>query len=145
MYKQLGQALASRPDLVSEGTMAELAALQDALPFYPNAVARELIRKELGAYPERVFDWMSTDPVAAASLGQVLTAITILVAEANLLDSLCHVLSAENLLTVYDSNFLVVFRRVCFVLVLLLQSITNSAYWCCGTVHTLQSLVCCMY
>jgi ABC1 atypical kinase-like domain len=52
--------------------MAELAALQDALPFYPNAVARELIRKELGAYPERVFDWMSTDPVAAASLGQVL-------------------------------------------------------------------------
>eukprot|EP00953_Heterococcus_sp_UTEX-ZZ885_P028730 15314-Heterococcus_DN1.PRE.1 len=70
-FIKLGQALASRPDLVSEGTMAELAALQDALPFYPNAVARELIRKELGAYPERVFDWMSTDPVAAASLGQV--------------------------------------------------------------------------
>jgi predicted unusual protein kinase regulating ubiquinone biosynthesis (AarF/ABC1/UbiB family) len=70
--------------------MAELAALQDALPFYPNAVARELIRKELGAYPERVFDWMSTDPVAAASLGQVLTASTIRITVAILITSLYY-------------------------------------------------------
>lgn len=70
-FIKLGQALSSRPDLVGESAMAELARLQDALPFFPNAVARESIRQELGAYPERVFDWMSADPVAAASLGQV--------------------------------------------------------------------------
>ncbi|KAG5179566.1 ABC1 family-domain-containing protein, partial [Tribonema minus] len=101
-FIKLGQALSSRPDLVDEQTMAELSLLQDALPFFPNGVARALVREELGAYPERLFDEISAEPVAAASLGQVYKAkigggasVAVKVQRPGLVDRIaldCHIL-----------------------------------------------------
>ncbi|CAM9821212.1 unnamed protein product, partial [Discosporangium mesarthrocarpum] len=71
LFVKVGQALASRPDIVGTAIAAELQLLHDAMPFFPNEVARDFIREELGAYPEDLFDSIETNPVAAASLGQV--------------------------------------------------------------------------
>eukprot|EP00752_Nemacystus_decipiens_P006520 g5871.t1 len=70
-FVKIGQALASRPDLVGEAIAGELLLLQDAMPLFSNQVAREFIREELGAYPEDIFDSIGDNPIAAASLGQV--------------------------------------------------------------------------
>ena len=42
-FVKIGQALASRPDLVGEAIAGELLQLQDAMPLFPNDVAREFI------------------------------------------------------------------------------------------------------
>jgi len=70
-FIKLGQALASRPDIVGTVTARELQRLQDDMPFFSNAEAFDFIRSELGASPNRIFDDISERPVAAASLGQV--------------------------------------------------------------------------
>lgn len=70
-YIKVGQALSTRPDLVSPMTMAEMVKLQDQLPPFPNEIAMRFIEEELGQPPERVYASLSTMPVAAASLGQV--------------------------------------------------------------------------
>ncbi|CAM9184861.1 unnamed protein product [Ectocarpus fasciculatus] len=70
-FVKIGQALASRPDLVGEAIAGELLLLQDAMPMFSNEVARRFIHEELGGYPEDIFEAMGDTPVAAASLGQV--------------------------------------------------------------------------
>eukprot|EP00903_Cladosiphon_okamuranus_P008724 g8356.t1 len=70
-FVKIGQAMASRPDLVGEAIAGELLLLQDAMPLFSNEVARGFIREELGAYPEDIFDFIGENPIAAASLGQV--------------------------------------------------------------------------
>ncbi|CAM9247077.1 unnamed protein product [Pylaiella littoralis] len=70
-FVKIGQALASRPDLVGEAIAGELLLLQDAMPLFSNDIAREFIYEELGAYPEDIFQDIGDNPVAAASLGQV--------------------------------------------------------------------------
>jgi predicted unusual protein kinase regulating ubiquinone biosynthesis (AarF/ABC1/UbiB family) len=70
-FVKLGQALATRPDIVGEAAARELQRLQDDLPHFSSAEALRFIRTELGAPANRVFDWISESPVAAASLGQV--------------------------------------------------------------------------
>ncbi|CBJ26037.1 ABC transporter-like [Ectocarpus siliculosus] len=70
-FVKIGQALASRPDLVGEAIAGELLLLQDAMPLFSNEVARRFIHEELGGYPEDIFEAMGDTPVAAASLGQV--------------------------------------------------------------------------
>lgn len=47
-FVKIGQALASRPDLVGDAIAGELLLLQDAMPIFPNGVARELIRAVSG-------------------------------------------------------------------------------------------------
>lgn len=42
-FVKIGQALASRPDLVGEAIAGELLLLQDAMPLFSNDVAREFI------------------------------------------------------------------------------------------------------
>lgn len=44
-FVKIGQALASRPDLVGESIAGELLLLQDAMPLFSNSIARELIRE----------------------------------------------------------------------------------------------------
>jgi len=44
-FVKIGQALASRPDLVGEAIAGELLLLQDAMPLFSNEVAREFIRE----------------------------------------------------------------------------------------------------
>ena len=70
-YIKIGQALSTRPDLLPPAYLEELVKLQDQLPPFPNEVAFQLIEEELGKPPQELFAKLSTDPVAAASLGQV--------------------------------------------------------------------------
>ncbi len=68
---KIGQALSTRPDLVSPLFLEELAKLQDELPPFDNATAFALIESELGRPVEQIFREISPEPIAAASLGQV--------------------------------------------------------------------------
>ncbi|MEM6451641.1 MAG: AarF/ABC1/UbiB kinase family protein [Cyanobacteria bacterium P01_D01_bin.105] len=70
-YIKVGQALSTRPDLVSPATMAEMVKLQDQLPAFSNEIAMRFIEEEIGQPPERVYEYLSPQPIAAASLGQV--------------------------------------------------------------------------
>ncbi|MEH1867639.1 MAG: AarF/ABC1/UbiB kinase family protein [Nostoc sp.] len=70
-YIKIGQALSTRPDLVPTVFLEELTKLQDQLPPFPNELAYQFIKEELGAPPEEVYAELSAQPIAAASLGQV--------------------------------------------------------------------------
>ncbi|MEM9537879.1 MAG: AarF/ABC1/UbiB kinase family protein [Cyanobacteria bacterium P01_E01_bin.42] len=70
-YIKVGQALSTRPDLISAVYMDELARLQDQLPPFTNELAYQFIEEELGDRPEDIYAELSPQPVAAASLGQV--------------------------------------------------------------------------
>ena len=70
-YIKVGQALSTRPDLVPPLFLEELSLLQDQLPPFPNEVAFRFIEEELGAPPEDIYVELTSQPVAAASLGQV--------------------------------------------------------------------------
>ncbi len=70
-YIKVGQALSTRPDLLTAIYMEELALLQDQLPPFPNALAFQFIEEELNASPYDLYAEISPQPVAAASLGQV--------------------------------------------------------------------------
>ncbi|NDJ20090.1 AarF/ABC1/UbiB kinase family protein [Nostoc sp. B(2019)] len=70
-YIKIGQALSTRPDLVPPVYLEELTRLQDQLPPFPNELAYQFIKEELGAPPEEVYAELSAQPIAAASLGQV--------------------------------------------------------------------------
>jgi predicted unusual protein kinase regulating ubiquinone biosynthesis (AarF/ABC1/UbiB family) len=70
-YIKIGQALSTRPDLVSPAYLQELTTLQDQLPPFPNEIAYQFITEELGATPDKIYAEISPDPIAAASLGQV--------------------------------------------------------------------------
>ena len=70
-YIKVGQALSTRPDLVSPVYLEELAKLQDQLPSFPNEIAFRFIEEELGQHPQEIYAELSEKPIAAASLGQV--------------------------------------------------------------------------
>lgn len=70
-FVKLGQALSTRPDLCPPQYLDELALLQDALPTFPNKVAFDCIEEQLGIRLEDVFESLTPEPIAAASLGQV--------------------------------------------------------------------------
>ncbi len=70
-FIKVGQALSTRPDLVSPIFLEELTKLQDQLPPFSNEIAYGFIEEELGAKPNEIYAELSVDPLAAASLGQV--------------------------------------------------------------------------
>ena len=70
-FIKIGQALSTRPDLVPPNYLDELTKLQDQLPPFPNEIAFQFIREELGAEPHEIYAEISPMPIAAASLGQV--------------------------------------------------------------------------
>ena len=70
-YIKIGQALSTRPDLVPPMYLEELTKLQDQLPAFPNEIAYQFIKEELGGSPEDIYSEISPHPIAAASLGQV--------------------------------------------------------------------------
>lgn len=70
-YIKLGQALSIRPDILSPAAMNELQKLCDKVPAFDNAIAMKCIEEELGLPPSEIYDQLTPDPIAAASLGQV--------------------------------------------------------------------------
>ncbi|KAK9699675.1 hypothetical protein RND81_08G188600 [Saponaria officinalis] len=70
-FVKAGQVLANRPDIIREDYMNELCILQDDVPPFPNQVAFKIIEEELGQPLEAIFSKISSQTIAAASLGQV--------------------------------------------------------------------------
>ena len=70
-YIKVGQALSTRPDLIRKDFLDELTKLQDQLPPFPNHIAFNIIESGLGRPITEVYQEISPNPVAAASLGQV--------------------------------------------------------------------------
>ncbi len=70
-YVKLGQVLAGRPDLLPETYLTALARLQDSVKPFPYAEVEEIVTTELGVRISKAFASFETEPIAAASLGQV--------------------------------------------------------------------------
>ncbi|WOL06847.1 hypothetical protein Cni_G15581 [Canna indica] len=70
-FVKIGQGLSTRPDICPPEYLEELAELQDALPTFPNEKAFACIENELGMPLESIYAAISSEPIAAASLGQV--------------------------------------------------------------------------
>ncbi|WP_293942796.1 2-polyprenylphenol 6-hydroxylase [Sphingomonas sp.] len=73
---KLGQALATRPDLVGEAAAKNLIQLQDSLPPVAFSEIRKAIEKGLDAPLESLFQSIDEVPVGAASIAQVHKAVT---------------------------------------------------------------------
>ncbi len=70
-FIKLGQMLSTRPDLFPPSLIQELASLQDAVPPLMLDDVRGVIRAELGADVEDLFDAFEPTPIATASMAQV--------------------------------------------------------------------------
>lgn len=73
---KLGQALATRPDLVGAEAAADLLRLQDALPPAPFAEVRAAIQAGFDKPIEKLFASIEEEAVGAASIAQVHRAVT---------------------------------------------------------------------
>jgi len=67
----LCQALSIRPDILSPRSMVELQKLCDKVPSYDSKIAFATMERELGRPVDEIFSFITDEPVAAASLGQV--------------------------------------------------------------------------
>ncbi|RMF66592.1 MAG: AarF/ABC1/UbiB kinase family protein [Cyanobacteria bacterium J069] len=70
-FIKVGQALSTRPDLIHKNFLDELIKLQDKLPPFPNEVAFGIVESELERSMSELYQDISPNPIAAASLGQV--------------------------------------------------------------------------
>lgn len=70
-FIKIGQSLSIRTDLLSPAYVRGLKQLQDQVPPFSTAEAREIIESELGSSIEEMFVEFPPEPIAAASLGQV--------------------------------------------------------------------------
>ena len=73
---KLGQALATRPDLVGAEAAADLARLQDAVPPVPFALIRASIERSFGHPIGTLFERIEEEAIGAASIAQVHRAVT---------------------------------------------------------------------
>ena len=70
-FIKAGQALSTRPDIVPPVLLEELAQLQDQLPGFDSALAMACIEEDLGAPISSIYKQLDSEPISAASLGQV--------------------------------------------------------------------------
>ncbi|MCX5739118.1 MAG: AarF/UbiB family protein, partial [Proteobacteria bacterium] len=70
-FVKLGQILATRPDLIPMTLIVELRKLQDAVPPFGSAAARNQIESALGRPIAELFAEFDDAPIAAASIAQV--------------------------------------------------------------------------
>ncbi len=74
-FIKAGQALSTRPDIVPQIFLNELAQLQDQLPGFESKLAMACIEEDLENTIENIFKQIDKEPISAASLGQVHKAI----------------------------------------------------------------------
>jgi predicted unusual protein kinase regulating ubiquinone biosynthesis (AarF/ABC1/UbiB family) len=70
-FIKIGQALSTRADLLPLAYVTELAKLQDQVPAFSTAEAFARIEAELGRPLHEAYPEIDSEPIAAASLGQV--------------------------------------------------------------------------
>ena len=70
-FIKLAQVFAARADILPEPYLTAIGTLTDQVPPLPPGVAEAVIRAELGEDADRIFERFDTEPLAAASLGQV--------------------------------------------------------------------------
>lgn len=70
-FGKLGQILSTRPDLLPEEYLAELASLQTDVPPMSEAEVVRMMERELGVPWEDVFSSIDPAPLAAGTIGQV--------------------------------------------------------------------------
>ncbi len=70
-FVKMAQLFAGRSDLLAPVYANALVTLTDQVPPIPTAVVESIIRSEYGAPASEVFERFDTEPLAAASLGQV--------------------------------------------------------------------------
>jgi len=73
-FVKLGQVISTRTDVLPKTFTDVLKTLQDDVPPFSGARAKEIVAKELGVPTDEVFTDFSETPLKAASLGQVHTA-----------------------------------------------------------------------
>ena len=71
IFVKFGQVMSTRRDLVPADIADELAKLQDRVPPFPAAVARETVERAFGWPIESIFASFDAAPVASASIAQV--------------------------------------------------------------------------
>lgn len=75
-FIKVGQSLSTRPDIIGHEVSKALSELHDQIPPFPRAEAMKIMEEELGSPVDTYFSYVSEDPVAAASFGQVYKART---------------------------------------------------------------------
>jgi ubiquinone biosynthesis protein len=70
-FVKFGQLLSTRPDIVPPDIIAELRGLQDDVRPFPYEDVERTIREDLGHPVGRLFTEFDSEPLAAASIGQV--------------------------------------------------------------------------
>ena len=70
-FIKLAQVFAARADILPEPYLSSIGTLTDQVPPLPPGVAEQVVRAELGEEVAGLFDRFDTQPLAAASLGQV--------------------------------------------------------------------------
>ncbi len=70
-FIKVGQFIATREDLVSKEYVAELSTLQDSAPKLSIEVIEQVIEKSLGKTAQELFEYIESESIASASIGQV--------------------------------------------------------------------------
>ncbi|CAM0942834.1 unnamed protein product [Alopecurus aequalis] len=76
-FVKVGQSLSTRPDIIGSEISEALAELHERVPSFPREDAMKIIEREFERPVSQVFSYISDEPVAAASFGQVYQGRTI--------------------------------------------------------------------
>ncbi len=76
-FIKLGQLLASRQDLLGDLYIKEFKKLQDKVAAFEISKVYEIIEKELGVSPDKIFKFFNPHPIGSASIAQVHEAVLV--------------------------------------------------------------------